>query len=162
MNPRRIIGLILSGGGVLLSVAGGLWLAFTSSDLGAAFVNGLLLLAPISALVIGGIYLYVTGEDRSADLIPSSTLLQRHLTDQLAAGTPQHFTTLASTLETTPDQIADLLRDLIEQGLFNGYVDWAAGEARQLASMGADCARCGARLTEKACERCGAQYHLIN
>ena len=171
MNTGKIIGaiLVVTGLGVcLLSV---LWvgagyaagnytsLAAPVLGLGLAFI----LVAPLTGL---GIFMFVRGQREAAAF--GQVEQERKLLGMVQTQGQVQISDVALELDASRDQVKKWIYDLVDKGLFGGYINWDDGtlysqDASQL--QGNKCPSCGGEveLAGKGvieCPYCGAEIFL--
>jgi len=171
MNTGKTIGLILvvvGDGDCLLST---LWLAvgYASGNYDnlAAPALGLGLAFIVAAPLIGvGVFLFVRGRREAAEF--AEVEKERKLLGMVQARGQVGIADVALELDAGRDQVKAWVYDLVDKGLFAGYINWDEGtlysrDATQL--HGDKCPNCGGEveLAGKGvvkCPYCGAEIFL--
>jgi len=171
MNQGRLIGIILLGVGFGITVLAGLFLAVRSSSedttaLGTVLGAGLafVIIAPI---IGAGIYFWVKGGQEAEE--ESTMEKQRQLLDIVRSRGQVTVEDMAMEMQSSVNQIQDMVHQLVGLQVFSGYVNWDDGilysaEASNLRDL-KECEKCGApiELVGKgviACKFCGTEYFL--
>lgn len=168
----RVIGIILTGAGVVLGIAITAWILAGVNEgnlegSGAALGLSLLLGLIVLPLVGGGVFLILRGNAEAREL--SVINEQRKLLDMVKTRGQLNIDDAVLELNTTRDAVQDNLHALVGRGLFSGYVDWDRGtlysvDARELSSR-STCPNCGGQLELAGkglirCPYCGAEIFI--
>lgn len=173
MNPSgRTIGAVLTGAGVVIGVAIGVWLYFGVQEgnlrrSGAAFAAVLFVGVLVLPLIGAGVFFFVKGGAQARDL--ARVQEQRRLLDMVKTRGQLQISDIVLEMKSTSDRVKSDIYDLVGRGLFSGYVDWDRGvlysvEASQLQGR-STCPNCGGQveLAGKGlirCPYCGAEIFL--
>ena len=122
---------------------------------------------PIALFAGVGIYIYVQGEKEANE--ESVMRKQRRLLDILNSRGQVPVQEMAVELNSSVDQIQDMIYQLVGLQVFSGYINWDDGvlysaEAKKLQGL-KECERCGAPIAlvgkgVVACSACGTEYFL--
>jgi hypothetical protein len=164
----KIMGIILIGSGVLLSLAAGAWLAFAEGNTrGGALLGAILLLLIIAPLVGVGIFLLIRG--RQEERAMADIAQQRKLLNIVKTQGQVTISDMVLELDGTYDQIKDWIYELVGRGLFSGYVNWEEGTlySQQASELRGEtrCKHCGGELDLAGkgvvrCPYCGTEYFI--
>jgi hypothetical protein len=155
MNSGKVIGLILIVAGIGICLIAGLWLgagwlAGNYED-AAAPVLGLALAFIIAApLAAVGVFLLVRGRSEAAKF--AEVEKERKLLGMVQAHGQVHVSDVALELDAGRDVVKGWIYDLVNKGLFAGYINWDQGTlySQDAAKM----------RGENKCPNCGGQVEL--
>jgi hypothetical protein len=168
----RTVGVIITGGGVLLAF-GGILVSVVSVYLdpngtAGGMVLGVVLSLLIASPVIGfGLFLFWRGKKELAEL--ARIKQQKAILNMVKTQGRVDIRDVVLELKTTTEEIQELVYDLVGKGLFHGYINWDEGilYSRQASALqGATmCPHCGGEqeFVGKGiiqCRHCGAQVFL--
>lgn len=150
MNTGRVLGIILIIGGAvlcLLVAAVSLSAAQTTGGkvLGAAI--GAIIGAPLVAV---GTFMVVRGQREAAAMAVAQQ--QKKLLGMVRAQGRVNVADAAIELDVSRDQVKEWIYDLVNKGLFTGYINWDEGD---LISLDA------AKMDTTKCPHCGGQLELV-
>jgi hypothetical protein len=167
----RTLGYILIGGGVLaaLIIAGVMFAPMLEGtrSAGAAFL-GFALFSIVWLIPLGaGIFMLWKGAQEAE--VAGRATLQRKLLNIIKTQGQVPVSDLAIEMNSTREEVQNLLYDLVGRGLFSGYVNWDEGmlyseQASHLRER-STCAVCGGQLELAGqgvirCPYCGTEYFL--
>ena len=154
MNVGRVIGIILIVVGVIGCLIGaavvvGTYVSGDTQSIGG-LVIGLALAAVLSApLVAVGAFLLVRGQQEAAAM--AEVKEQKKLLGMVRSQGRVNIPEAAVELDVSRDEVKDHVYDLVNKGLFTGYINWDDGE---LISVDA------AKMDKTKCPNCGGQLEL--
>ena len=142
----RSTGIILIVAGFFAAVLGGLSAVQVANGQagGGVALGAIIIFVPVAGLVGYGIYLYTRSQN--ADLIvPNAEMLKpRELWDVLKGRGVVEINQAAATLNVTPNDITEMMRQLITLEVFSGYVNW---EDNLLCALEPDYRTCSTSLS---------------
>lgn len=171
-GSARLVGIVVAAAGLFVGVVVPIWLYFGTSEgtlKGSGAVLGLAFfyLVLVIPLVGGGLYLFRKGQAEQADVAKVEE--QRKLLGIVSTRGQVAIADLVLDLGSSRDAVQNDLYDLVQRGLFSGYVDWKKGvlysvDARQLQGQ-QHCPNCGGALELAGkglirCPYCGAEIFL--
>jgi hypothetical protein len=167
-SSGKLIGSILSGGGLLLLLAIGIWILLAEGNTTGGRVLGLVLaLLILSPIIAVGIYMLIRGGQE--DKAMAHVAQQRKLLNIIKTKGQVSISDLTLELDSTFDQVQAWIYDLVGKGLFSGYINWEEGTLySQQASHLQDetrCKHCGGELSLAGkgvvrCPYCGTEYFI--
>lgn len=149
MNTGRILGLILIAAGLLACVLAAM-ASFTSAETMGGRIIGLALGAILGVpLVAVGVFLLIRGQQEAKEMAVAQQ--QKRLLGMVRAQGRVNVADAALELNVSRDQIKTWVYDLVNKGLFTGYINWDEGD---LISVDA------ARMDTTKCPHCGGALEL--
>ncbi len=149
MTTSRTLGLILMIGGVVLCIliaAVGLTSAQTAGGRVLGVVFGALLGAPMVAV---GAFILIRGQREARELAVVEQ--QKKLLGMVRAQGRVNIAEAALELRVSRDTVREWVYDLVNKGLFTGYINWDQGD---LISVDA------AQMRTNKCPHCGGELEL--
>ena len=168
----RILGIILIAGGILvgiiITVLMMVYYREGSLSAGAATLGFVLFTAVLVIPGIGfGIFLLWKGNQEAASSAVANR--QRELLNIVKARGQIDISEVAIEMQTSKDEVHDMIHDLVGMGLYSGYINWDEGvlysrQASQLRDL-TNCEHCGGQLELAGkgviqCPYCGTEYFL--
>ena len=154
MNNGKVVGGILIGVGVVVFL---IVTVLMVSGLGAELtVSGLILgiglLGVLPLLLLGGagLYLFRRGQSEAADM--AQVQKQQRLLGMIQAQGKVSMSTLTLESKMTRDEAKTAIYDLVNLGLFSGYIDW---QSQTFYSQDA------ARVGSNKCPNCGGVREIV-
>ncbi|HHS96742.1 MAG TPA: hypothetical protein ENK08_02415 [Chloroflexi bacterium] len=149
MNVGRVLGIILIGVGLFVCVLG-----MVASVVSAQTTGGRVMGAVLSGLIatpfVGvGVFLLIRGQREAAAM--AVVQQQKKLLGMIRAQGRVNIADAALELGVSRDQIKEWVYDLVNKGLFTGYINWDDGD---LISVDA------AKMDLTKCPHCGGQLEL--
>lgn len=168
MNTGKVIGIILIVVGAAICLLGAAWVGASSRDLASgAMVLGVGLTFILAAPLVGvGAFLLVRGQREATEF--AEVEKERKLLGMVKTQGQVSVSDVALELDASRDRVKGWLYDLVDKGLFAGYVNWDEGTlySRDAAQLrGNKCPNCGGtvELAGKGvvkCPYCGAEIFL--
>lgn len=154
MNTGKVIGILLIVAGVGICLLSTLWLgtgyASGSYENLAAPVLGLGLAFVLAAPLVGvGVFLFVKGQREATAF--AEVEKERKLLGMVQAQGQVQISDVALELDASRDQVQAWVYDLVNKGLFAGYINWDEGTLYS---------RDAAQLRDNKCPSCGGQVEL--
>jgi DNA-directed RNA polymerase subunit RPC12/RpoP len=154
MNTGRVIGLILVGVGLVICLLGVVIVVGTSASGHTQTLGGRVIGVAIAAVLaipcIGaGAFLFIRGQQEEAQL--AVVRQEKRLLGMIDAQGQVSVAEAALDLGVTRDQVKEYIYDLVNKGLFTGYINWDDGE---LISVDM------ARMEDNKCPHCGGELEL--
>ncbi len=168
----KTLGIILIIGGIVVgAIVVALMLVYRnegSLTSGAATLGITLGLLVLSLPQLGfGAYLLLRGQQEA--VVAETAGKQRQLLGMVKARGQVQISDVAIELRTSRDELQKMLYELVNMGLFSGYVNWAEGtlyssQASELRQLDR-CKNCGGQLELAGkgvirCPYCGTEYFL--
>ncbi len=168
----RTLGIILIIGGVVVgAIVVALMLVYRnegSLTSGAATLGIVLGLLVLSLPQLGfGAFLLMRGQQEAA--VAETAGKQRQLLGMVKARGQIHISDLALEMRLTRDQVQQLIYEVVNMGLYSGYINWDEGtlyssQASELRNLD-KCKNCGGQLELAGkgvirCPYCGTEYFL--
>ncbi len=155
MNTGKIIGLILIVAGIGLCLLATLWVgvgyAAGSYRNLAAPVLGVGLAFIIAAPLVGvGVFMFIKGQKEAAAF--AEVEKERKLLGMVQAQGQVQISDIALELDADRQQVRNWVYDLVDKGLFTGYINWDEGTLYS---------RDAAQLTGNKCPNCGGEVELV-
>jgi ribosomal protein S27AE len=154
MNVGRVIGIILIVVGVVgcligAVVVGGTYLSDHTRSIGGLVIGLALAVVLTAPLVAVGTFLLVRGQQEEAAM--AEVKEQKKLLGMVRSQGRVNIPEAAVELDVSRDVVKDHVYDLVNKGLFTGYINWDDGE---LISVDA------AKMDKTKCPNCGGQLEL--
>lgn len=126
----RIIGVVLIVAGLAICLVVSLFLGLLAGGQGpenlsmAGAVLGFFLLGLLPLLILGGVgvFLFIKGGQEAAELVDIQK--KERLMGMIQAAGKVSLASAAIELKMTRDQVKNAILELVNQGLFSGYVNW--------------------------------------
>ncbi len=154
MNVGRTVGILLIVAGVVgcligAVVVGGSFASGNVTSVGG-LVIGLALAVLLTLPLIGvGAFLLIRGQQEATAM--AGVAKQKKLLGMVRAQGKVNIAEAALELDATRDELKNDVYDLVNKGLFTGYIDWDAGD---LISLDA------AQMTTNKCPKCAGELEL--
>ncbi|HEC33265.1 MAG TPA: hypothetical protein ENI37_00930 [Chloroflexi bacterium] len=149
MNIGRVLGIILIVAGVLICLVGAA-AGFTAAQTEGGKTLGLALAAILAAPLVGaGAFMLIRGQREAAAL--AVVQQQKKLLGMIRAQGQINVAEAALELGVSRDQVKNWIYDLVNKGLFTGYINWDDGD---LISVDA------AKMETNKCPHCGGELEL--
>ncbi|MGJ3238962.1 MAG: hypothetical protein ACFE0Q_09690 [Anaerolineae bacterium] len=170
MNRGQTNGIIAIVSGLVLTIIASIILSFLAVDrlnpsqVVIASVVIFLFLAPLFGY---GIFTYARSAEAQMLITNEEMVKPRQLYEMLFTNTPQNINTLATALDSSPEQIRVYIEELVQLGLFSGYANWQTGEIQLLQRFVIksldQCAICSQQISinalEQTCSHCYTTYY---
>jgi len=173
MNTGKTIGLILAIVGIGICLLSALWVgvgyASDNYETLAAPVLGLGLAFIIAAPLVGaGVFMFIRGQREATEF--AEVEKERKLLGMVQAQGQIAVSDAALELDASRDQVKAWVYDLVNKGLFAGYINWDDGMlfSRDAAQLRGDrCPNCSGELELAGkgvveCPYCGAEIFLTS
>jgi len=170
MNTGRIIGLILIALGIAVFLLAALWVGANDRLDTAARVLGVALAFIVAAPVVGvGVFMFVRGRREAAQF--AEVAKERKLLGMVQTQGQVGISDVALELDASRSKVRGWIYDLVDKGLFAGYINWDEGTlySRDAAQLRGNnkCPNCGGEveLAGKGvvkCPYCGAEIFLTD
>ncbi len=154
MNTGRVIGIILIGMGILgcllvAAMVGGGYVSGSVETAGGV-VFGLALAVVLAApFVAVGAFMLIRGQKEAAEMAVVER--QKKLLGMVRAQGRVNVANAALELKSNREQVKSDVYDLVNKGLFTGYINWTDGDL-----ISAD----AAMLSTNKCPKCGGEVEL--
>jgi hypothetical protein len=172
VGSGRTVGIILIVAGLVICAAVSL---FIGSGLFTGYANnvtpiilGISLFGVIPLLILGGvgIFLFIRGGAEAKEM--AEVEKKQRIVGMISAQGQVPIANVAVEMKLTRDQVKTYIYDLVNQGLFTGYIDWNQGMfySKDAASVGSNrCPNCGGvrELVGKGivkCPYCGVELFI--
>jgi hypothetical protein len=106
----------------VITTSVGFVLAASNLAVGLLLTQALIAFVVVLAIMVGGIYLYVTGGEQPSGL--SETRLQLEMMDMIRERRRVTLDELSTELKVSMGTITRLVEDLELLDIFTGYIDW--------------------------------------
>ena len=145
--------LIVVGGVIFLAVAAFMGSGLASGALGGSgAVLGIILFGVVPLLLLGGVGAFLIAKGRAEAASMVEVRRKERLLGLIQAQGKAQLNTIMVELKMTRDQVKQDIYELVQQGLFSGYIDWPA-----LTFYSSDAARVGSNK----CPNCGGVRELV-
>lgn len=158
MTSGRIIGIVLMFAGLAICGIVSLFLGLGATGSGpsnlsmAGAVLGIALFGVVPLLILGGIgvFLFVRGGQEAVEM--ADVRKKERLLGMIQAAGKVSIGSAAVELKMTRDQIKEAILDLVNQGLFSGYINW-----QELTFYSKDLSQ----VQTTKCPNCGGQREAV-
>lgn len=155
MSNGKTVGMILIAAGTVICAAMALFIGsgFSSGELErSAAILGVGLFGVLPLLLLGGIgaYLFVRGRNEEREMV--SVRQKERLLGLIQAQGKASLGTIMIETKMSRDDIKNSIYELVNQGLFSGYIDW---KAQTFYSEDAS------RVVDNKCPNCGGVRELV-
>ena len=170
----RIVGIILIVAGIAICGIVTLFLGLGAAGKGpsglsdAGAVLGIALFGVTPFLILGGVdvFLFIRGTQEAAEMVDVQK--KERLLGLIQAGGKISIANAALEMKMTRDQVKNAILELVNQGLFSGFINWQEGifYSKDAASVGSNkCPNCGGvrELVGKGivkCPYCGVELFI--
>ena len=174
MTTGRVVGLVLIVAGVAICGIVSLFLGLGATGSGpsglspAGAVLGVALFGLLPFLILGGIgiFLFIKGGQEATEM--ADVQKKERLLGMVQAAGKVSLGSMAIELKMTQQQVKDAIFELVNQGLFSGYIDWKEGMfyTKDLAQVQTTkCPNCGGQREAVGkglvkCPYCGVELFL--
>lgn len=173
MNTGKTIGIILIVAGIGICVVSGGWLLASATGpegnlrLSGAVLGGAIAFVIAAPAVGVGVFLLVRGQREAAAM--AEVEKEQQLLGMIRTQGQVSIPEVAIELDVNRDQVEDWIYDLVDKGLFAGYVDWddRVLYSRDVSQMKGNnrCPNCGGELKLAGkgvvkCPYCGVEIFL--
>jgi ribosomal protein S27AE len=154
MNVGRVIGSILIVVGVIgcligAAVVGGTFVSGDTQSIGGLVIGLALAVVLTAPLIAIGAFLLIRGQQEEAAM--AEVKEQKKLLGMVRSHGRVNIPEAAVELDVSRDEVKGHVYDLVNKGLFTGYINWDDGE---LISVDA------AKMDKTKCPNCGGQLEL--
>jgi len=158
MTTGRIVGIVLMFAGLAICGIVSLFLDLGAtgsgpSDLSAAgAVLGIALFGVVPLLILGGVgvFMFIKGGQEAVEI--ADVRKKERLLGMIQAAGKVYIGNAAIELKMTRDQVKNAILDLVNQGLFSGYINW-----QELTFYSKDLAQ----VQTTKCPNCGGQREAV-
>ena len=171
----RIVGIILIAAGLLICGIVSLFLGVGALAAGegpgvsrAGAILGIALFGAVPLVILGGagIFLFVKGGQEAVEM--QDVKKKERLMGMIQAAGKVSLPNAAIELKMTRDQVKDSILELVNQGLFTGFINWQEGifYSKDVAQMQTTkCPNCGGEREAVGkgivkCQYCGVELYL--
>jgi hypothetical protein len=176
MTTGRIVGIVLMIAGMAICGIVSLFVGLGASGSGpsgsglsaAGAVLGIALFGLLPLLILGGvgIFLFIKGGQEAAEMVDVQK--KERLLGMVQAAGKVSLGSIAIELKMTQPQVKDAIFELVNQGLFSGYINWQEGMfyTKDLAQVQTTkCPNCGGQREAVGkglvkCPYCGVELFL--
>ncbi|MGD2148472.1 MAG: PCI domain-containing protein [Anaerolineae bacterium] len=156
MNTGKTVGIILIVIGIGICAVAGVWLLAAAAgpesnlELTGAILGGAVAFVLAAPAVGAGVFLFVRGQREAAQM--AEVEKEQTLLGMIQAQGQISIPEAAIELDVGRDQVEDWIYDLVDKGLFAGYINW---DDRMLYSRDASQMR-----GQNSCPNCGGEVEL--
>jgi hypothetical protein len=174
MTTGRIVGIVLMIAGLAICGIVSLFLGLGATGSGpsplspAGAVLGIALFGLVPLLILGGVgvFLFIKGGQEAVEM--AEVRQKERLLGMIQAAGKISLGNAAIELKMTRDQVKNAILELVNQGLFTGYINWQEGifYSKDVSQMQTTkCPNCGGERAAVGkgivkCEYCGAELYL--
>lgn len=174
MTTGRIVGIVLLIAGLAICGVVSLFLGLGATGSGpaplspAGAVLGIALFGVVPLLILGGVgvFMFIKGGQEAAEI--EDVRKKERLLGMVQAAGKVSLGNAAIELKMTRDQVKNAILELVNQGLFTGYINWKEGifYSQDVSQMQTTkCPNCGGERSAVGkgvvkCEYCGAELFL--
>lgn len=151
----KTVGLILVGVGMIIFLVAAAFMAtgIAGGELQiAGAVLGIAIFGLIPLLLFGGVGLYLVNKGWAEEAMFADARRKEQLLGLIQAQGKVSLNTIMVELKLTRDTVKQDIYELVQQGLFSGYIDWS-----QLMFYSSDAGRVGSNK----CPNCGGVRELV-
>ncbi|HNP74514.1 MAG TPA: hypothetical protein PKK15_25570 [Kouleothrix sp.] len=171
IGSGKTVGMILIGAGlaILLVVALFIGSGVASGRLGGSgAILGIGLFGVLPLLILGGIGAYLLSKGRAEEQELAGVRKKERLLGLIQAQGKAPLNSIIVELKMTRDEVKQDIYELVQQGLFTGYIDWSTNTfySKDAAQVGSNkCPNCGGvrELVGQGivkCQYCGAELFI--
>ncbi|MBI5034173.1 MAG: hypothetical protein HZB51_26935 [Chloroflexi bacterium] len=174
MTTGRIVGIVLVIAGVVIFACVGAWVGLGVagqgtgglSPVGALFGLGLFGVVPLLILGGVGVFMFIKGGQEAIEM--ADVQKKERLMGMIQAAGKVSLANAAIELKMTRDQVKNAILDLVNQGLFTGFINWKEQTfySKDVAQMQTTkCPNCGGEREAVGkgivkCPYCGVELYL--